>query len=121
MREMLAAFISVLLLAITQLLFKQAVRARKADSSAPAWRRILGVLLHPLVLLGLATNVIGALCWLLALSRLDLSFLFPLLSLNYLLVPLGAAFFFGERISARRGWGIALVCVGVLVSTLAGG
>jgi drug/metabolite transporter (DMT)-like permease len=120
MREISAALLSVLLMAGTQLLFKQAIRLRKGKSSSSRMAGVLALLLHPLVLLGIASNLLSAGCWLVAMSRLDLSFLFPLLSLNYLLVPLGAAVCFNERISKRRKLGIALVCVGVVVSSLAG-
>ena len=120
MREITAAFVSILLVACTQLLFKQAIRTRRSNPGGGWFSTVTSLLFHPLVILGLASNVLGAICWLLALSRLDLSFLFPLLSLNYLLVPLGAAVCFGEKISPRRKMAIALICVGVLVSALGG-
>ena len=104
MRELAAALVSIVLVAITQLLFKQAVRSR-GEVRGGLLSRIFRLLFHPLVLLGLCTNVVGALCWLLAMSTLDLSFLFPLLSLNYLLVPLGAAVCFGERVAPTDGFG----------------
>lgn len=120
MRELIAAFVSIGLVALTQLLFKQAIRTRRAAPDAGWFMRIVGLLLHPWVLLGICSNMLGALCWLIALSRHDLSFLFPLLSLNYLLVPLGAALCFKETVSPRRKLGIALVCLGVLISSLGG-
>jgi drug/metabolite transporter (DMT)-like permease len=43
-------------------------------------------------------NGLAAMCWVLALRSIELSRVFPLLSLNYLLVPLGARWFFGERL-----------------------
>ncbi|MEZ5327195.1 MAG: hypothetical protein R3F19_19265 [Verrucomicrobiales bacterium] len=54
-------------------------------------------------------------CWLLALSRLDLSYVAPLLSLNYMLVPVGAFLLFREKVSRQRILAILVICSGVLI------
>jgi undecaprenyl phosphate-alpha-L-ara4N flippase subunit ArnF len=54
-------------------------------------------------------------CWLAALGRLPLNLAYPLLSLSYPLVYLGAVLlpFFNETVNAQRLAGIGLIMLGV--------
>lgn len=72
----------------------------------------LKVFMNPFVFFGVLAYVISLFLWLTALSRLQLSFMYPLLSLSYVLVAVLAWFFLGETISLIRWTGIALVVVG---------
>jgi multidrug transporter EmrE-like cation transporter len=69
----------------------------------------------PYVLIGLAIYVASTLFWLVALSRVDLSYAYPFASLSYL-VMLGAAWFlFKEDLSVLRLVGTVVICAGVLL------
>lgn len=69
----------------------------------------------PYVLIGLAIYVASTLFWLVALSRVDLSYAYPFASLSYL-VMLGAAWLlFKEDLSVLRLAGTMVVCAGVLL------
>jgi drug/metabolite transporter (DMT)-like permease len=76
---------------------------------------ILLILRSPLVLLGLGLYGIGALAWIVVLSRLDLSLAYPFLALNFVLIPLVSQFVFAETIPVARWMGIAVICVGILL------
>ena len=76
--------------------------------------KLLHIIEQPMVFLGLGTYAIGTLCWMAAMAQIDLSLLYPLTSLNYILIALSSAFLFHETISLRRGGGIAIVVIGVL-------
>ncbi len=69
--------------------------------------------LNPLVLLGLGVYLAGTFFWLLALSRVDLSYAYPFASLNYVLVLLASWGILGERPSLVRFAGVAAIGVGV--------
>jgi drug/metabolite transporter (DMT)-like permease len=69
--------------------------------------------LNPMIVGGLAVYVLGTLFWLVALSRLDLSYAYPFASLNYVLVLLASWLFLGELPSPTRLAGVALICLGV--------
>ena len=101
------AFVSVGLMAVSQLTFKAA--SHRSQSG------VTGMLRQPQVLGALGLNGIAAILWLLALSRLDLSYAAPLLCLNYLLVPVGAFVLFKEKVSRRRISAILVICTGVLI------
>lgn len=72
-------------------------------------------LVSPLVLEGLATYLLGSLCWMVAVAQKDLSFLYPLTSLNYVLVVVASAALFGESVSAQRALGVVLIVGGALL------
>jgi drug/metabolite transporter (DMT)-like permease len=69
----------------------------------------------PLVWLGLALYGLGALAWILVLTRLDLSFAYPFLALNFVLIALVSRLFLGETIPPLRWGGIVVICVGLLL------
>ena len=63
--------------------------------------------------IGVAMMAAAFFSLLLLLSFEDVSFVFPVTALSYLVGALGGIFFLGERVSWQRWVGIALVCVGV--------
>lgn len=69
---------------------------------------------------GLAFFMCGAVTWIMALARVELSFAFPMLSLNFVFTALYAWLFFGEHLAVNRVAGIALVVMGVLVIATSG-
>ncbi len=74
---------------------------------------LLPVVKSPQVLIGTAFEALhfGILMELLSVS--DVSYIIPLTSVGYVLTPLSALFFLGERIPPLRWFGILLVCAGV--------
>lgn len=85
---LLYAFCSVLLISAAQLMMKWAIVQLPAIGQLGLFSAAL--LSHPLPALvlsgGLLAYGLSMLCWLLALQRLPLSRVYPLLSLSYLLV-----------------------------------
>jgi drug/metabolite transporter (DMT)-like permease len=73
------------------------------------------VLTTPLVFLGLTFYAMGAVFWLLVLSKLDLSLAYPMLALTYVLIPLAAQFILGEQMPSLRWLGVGLIFVGVVI------
>lgn len=69
-------------------------------------------ILNPFVFLGLCTFVISMASHLVVLSRVDLSFAYPFLSLAYVVAALYAFFVFQEDLNMHRVAGIALICAG---------
>ncbi len=69
----------------------------------------------PTIWLGLACYALGAVLWMVVLSRLDLSFAYPLLALSYILIPLLSYLILGENIPPLRWVGIAVIFIGVII------
>jgi drug/metabolite transporter (DMT)-like permease len=69
------------------------------------------------VVLGFALVFGGALFWLGVISRVNLSFAYPLLALNYVLILVPSRFVLGETITPSKIIGAVIVVVGVIVIT----
>ncbi len=76
---------------------------------------ILHILLQPAVLGGLTIYLLGTVCWMAAVAQKEISFLYPLTSVNYVFVVAISAIYFHEFISTRRGIGVALIVAGVIL------
>ena len=66
-------------------------------------------------LVRLISEVVGTVCFMVALARIDLSLLSAIIQANPLLVTLGAALFLGQRVGWRRWVAIGIGLVGVLI------
>lgn len=77
--------------------------------------RVLHVLLQPQVFGGLLIYVMGTVCWMRAVSQKEISFLYPLSSVNYVLVAVASTVFFHEVISTRRAAGVLIVVLGMIL------
>ena len=74
--------------------------------------RLVGIVFSPFVFLGLCTFVLSMASHLFVLSKVELSYAYPFLSLAYVAVAFAAWFLFGEELNASRIGGIALICLG---------
>jgi drug/metabolite transporter (DMT)-like permease len=72
-------------------------------------------LLNPWVLAGLIVFVISMASHLFVLSKVEISFAYPFLSLAYIVVAVAAWTWFGEDLNQYRIAGIALICVGTVL------
>jgi drug/metabolite transporter (DMT)-like permease len=73
------------------------------------------------VLSGFGLYFLSSLLYLQALSRLDLSYAYPMIALSYVGVALGAYWVFGEKLNALRIAGLAVIILGVLMVALSSG
>jgi len=75
------------------------------------------ILLNPFVLAGLFGFFVSALVWLYVLSRLELSFAYPFVALNYILILFGSYFLLKETIPPNKViWGGVIVIGVYLIS-----
>jgi undecaprenyl phosphate-alpha-L-ara4N flippase subunit ArnE len=96
---------------IGQLCFKAGLDgAAGGDATRTVWRKVA---VTPLIWLGVATYAIEIGAWLFVLSRMPLSFAFPLASLSYCGIALSSRFILKEQVSRRRWLGTALIALGV--------
>jgi drug/metabolite transporter (DMT)-like permease len=76
---------------------------------------VLQSLRLPWMWLGIALMSVGFFSLLAILSFQEVSFVVPVSALSYAAGAFGAKAFLGERISANRWMGIAVVCLGVTI------
>lgn len=75
------------------------------------------LLLNPWVLSTFAAAFIAAICWLTAMMRLDINKAYPFMALNFVLVGLLAVPLFGESMSWPKIGGLALVVMGLVLTS----
>ncbi|KPL19220.1 MAG: hypothetical protein AMJ92_04215 [candidate division Zixibacteria bacterium SM23_81] len=73
------------------------------------------VLCSPLIWLGLIITGSAALVWFDLLSKLELSFVYPMVSLSYVFALFAAWLIFKEDVSLIRLIGVLFVCLGVFL------
>ncbi|MGQ9481559.1 EamA family transporter [Chloroflexus sp.] len=73
------------------------------------------------VILGFALVFGGAIFWLGVISRVDLSFAYPLLALNYVIVLIPSRILLNETVSPVRLIGALIIVIGVIVITWGSG
>lgn len=69
----------------------------------------------PLLLLGFLLYGLGALSWVAALARVDLSYAYPLLALNFILITLVSRIYLHEQVPLLRWLGMLVICFGILL------
>jgi multidrug transporter EmrE-like cation transporter len=72
---------------------------------------------NPYILAGLACYVLSVAVWLLVLSRVEVSFAYPLLSIGYIVTASAGWIFFDESMGIIRWSGILVICLGVWLIT----
>lgn len=102
--ETAAVIASLFLGSAGQVLFKLGMRGATGVWSA---------LVSPSVLLGLTCYALSTLFWLRALARVPLTLAYPLLSLNFITVPILSHLFLREPIPSGLVAGTALIIAGV--------
>ena len=68
---------------------------------------------QPPILIGIACYVVSVVVWILALSRVQVSIAYPMLSIGYVVNALLAWMLFGEDLNAQRWIGIGFIVIGV--------
>ena len=70
---------------------------------------------EPHIMGGLAFYVISVVVWIMALSRVEVSIAYPMLSIGYVVNAMAAWWLFGEAVSLTRLAGIGVIIVGVYI------
>lgn len=82
---------------------------------------LLGGLAHavidPFVIGGIVLYACSAAVWLVVLSRVELSFAYPLVSTGYIAVVILSRVLFHEHVTLVRVAGAAVICLGVVLIT----
>ena len=107
----------VLLNAVAQLMLKAGTNAIGAFQFSTANLAPIGwkVATQPFILGGLACYVVSVVVWILALSRVEVSIAYPMLSVGYVVNAVAAYFLFGEAVGVQRLVGIGIIILGVYI------
>lgn len=113
MRPLVVLLISVSLTSIGQLILKKGLLV-----VGPIERlglKFLQMLTNPLVLLGVIFAILGWVAYVMALSRAELSYAYPIWSLTYVVVPLLSLLIFKESLSLLKMGGLGFIFLGIFL------
>ncbi len=110
-------FAGVFLNAVAQLLLKAGTNAVghfhfTLENLVPVGLRLAT---QPFIVGGMVCYAISLVVWIMALSRVEVSIAYPMLSVGYVLNAIAAWYFFGEAVTPMRLAGIGIIILGVYV------
>jgi multidrug transporter EmrE-like cation transporter len=107
----------VLLNAAAQLLLKAGTNAIGAFAFTAGNLVPVGIKVasNPFIVSGLGCYAVSVVVWIMALSRVEVSLAYPMLSIGYVVNAVAAWYLFGEALSAQRMIGIGTIIVGVFL------
>jgi drug/metabolite transporter (DMT)-like permease len=109
-------FISILLGSAGQILMKHGVESLGGISFAGApFETLFHIFTSPCIIAGLCCNATSMLFWLTVISKLELSFAYPMVALSYILILIYSIAVFNEKAGAIRIAGIASIMIGVIL------
>lgn len=76
---------------------------------------VANLFLNPWVLSSMFATLLAGISWILAMSRFEISYAYPWIGLNFVLMLFFGSVLFGESISAAKIIGTLLVVAGILV------
>ncbi|MBN1608618.1 MAG: EamA family transporter [Polyangiaceae bacterium] len=109
--------VSVALNAAAQLALKQAARASgmSAVDAASGYKVLVQVAQNLWTWAGLGAYALSVALWILVLSRVDVSYAYPMVSLGYVMAAGAGKLLWQEDVSLTRMLGIGIICVGVVL------
>lgn len=76
---------------------------------------VVALLLNPWVVSGIVATFLAGVSWMLAMTKFEISYAYPFVSLNYILVLAAGFLLFQEAMSITKLAGSALVILGIIV------
>ena len=113
MTNYLLLIISISLAVAGQLLMKKGMVLFGSFPASQFLVKIIPMFLNPYVFFGFTCFGLSSLFWLVVLSRLPLSFVYPMVSIAYVIVAFASVIFFKEHVSLIRWMGIGIIILGV--------
>jgi multidrug transporter EmrE-like cation transporter len=108
--------VSVFLGAIGQVLVKYGASALELNFAGKYLiASIVSILKNIPVMCGIISYGVSFLLWIKVLSKVELSYAYPMVSIGYILVMFFSYFLFKENISVMRVFGVILIIAGVIL------
>ena len=107
--------------AVGQTLFKKStntIKVRSLKDVGTIVRFLVDILVKPYIWVGFLCISGGLVMWLIALAQGDLSLVYPISSMQYILILISAHLFLQERVDAMKLIGTFLVVFGIILAAI---
>jgi drug/metabolite transporter (DMT)-like permease len=78
---------------------------------------LIGLIWNPWILSSIAAGCLAFLCWMAAMTKFELSYAYPFMSLSFVLVLVLSALLFHEPVTLPKVAGLGLVIVGLIIAS----
>lgn len=113
--NILIIIFSVLLNCFAQVFMKNGMKSFADISLTSMFTSIPSLLLNYWLWLAMFCYGISFLLWMYVLSKCDVSYAYPFLSIGYVVVAILGYYWFNEDLTVYRICGIAVICIGVVL------
>jgi drug/metabolite transporter (DMT)-like permease len=77
---------------------------------------LISLLCDPAIFSGFVAAFLASLAWMGAMTKFDLSYAYPFMSLNFVVVLVLSVWFLGEPLTISKALGIAMIVLGTVVA-----
>ena len=119
-KSILLILLSIVIAIGGQVLLKIGMNQISSDeilSFVGARNFFIAILKSPKVMTGLFLYGLSAVVWLIILTRVDLSFAYPMIGISYIFMLLISKFLLNEQVSPLRWIGAVVISIGVVIIT----
>jgi len=75
------------------------------------------IFIDPFILSGFFSAFIASFCWMAAMTKFELSYAYPFMSLSFVLVTFLAVWLFDEVITIEKIFGLGFIILGIIISS----
>lgn len=112
-------FTGIFLGAIAQLALKKgANRELEITLNKKLFKELINIYWNKYIIFGAACYGISTILWVIVLSKLDLSYAYPLISTNFVIIAILSKLIFKEKINKLRWLGVITITLGVILTSL---
>lgn len=112
MNVLIFVIISVFMGSFGQISLKHGMNQVKVIGMHEILKNLFKVFLNFFILFGIALYALSSILWLFSMTKLDISFMYPLVSLSYLITAIFAIIFLKEKVIMKRWIGLILIIAG---------
>ena len=112
MQMFLFIFLPIFLSVVGEFLLKFNVTGQKLALNLSS---VLAVFTTPGIIIGILFVISSAILWVIGMSKFQLSFMYPFLSVNYVIIIVGSEFILKEDVTINRYISILLIIIGLVI------
>lgn len=113
--NILLILLSVLLNCAAQLFIRKGMLVNGELTSGNIVTSLLPMVTNIWLWAAMICYAVSIFLWMAVLSKVEVSFAYPFLSIGYVVAAIVGFYFFGEHLSMTRILGISVICVGVFL------
>lgn len=111
-------FLTVIFAVTSQLLIKWQMQHYTFDHFDNIFYKFIyasKLLVNPFILLSIFLTLLSGLSWMIAMSKFEISYAYPYVSLGFVLIVISSYLFFNEPITIYKVFGVLFIVMGVFI------